>query len=406
MQRFIEALDRPDRAFPIIHIAGTNGKGSTAAMLEQIFRSAGYKTGLFTSPHLVYLGERIQVNRVPVSPSQITALIAELDVQARQIGEEDADNHPTFFEFMAAMAMVHFKKERVDVAIIETGLGGRLDATNVVDPMVAVITSIGLDHTEILGETVEEIAGEKAGIIKQGRPVIMGPVPAASARVIESVAAEKSAPLVSVEAQYGQAIENYPKTNLHGTCQRWNAATAVTTCRYLADSFPGIEEVSESALQQVEWAGRWQTIELPCGRTLILDATHNPEGSRFLDENLEYLESELGSKPWIVAGTLGAVRAQCLVPVASLHAKGLYLLEPAQPRSASFEELRKHLPKDSKLVVKDSQIDQLFPGEGTCTVGNPGDTIVVTGSIYLLGEVLERITKHDVETGASLQDLI
>ncbi len=406
MQRFVEALDRPDRAFPVIHLAGTNGKGSTAAMLEQIFRSAGYKTGLFTSPHLVYLGERIQVNRVPISPNQITTLIKGLDIVAKRIAAEDEGNHPTFFEFMAAMAMVHFKNEQVDVAIIETGLGGRLDATNVVDPKVAVITSIGLDHTEILGETVEEIAGEKAGIIKQGRTVIMGRVPEFGAKVIEKAAAEKCAPVISVEAHYGPAIENYPKTSLHGTFQRWNAATALMTCKYLADSFPGIEEVSESALQQVEWAGRWQTIELPCGRTLILDATHNPEGSRFLDENLEHLESELGSKPWIVAGTLGSVRAQSLVPVASRHAKGLYLLEPAQPRSASFEELRKHLSEDSTLVVEDSQIDKLFPGEGICTVGDPGETIVVTGSIYLLGEVLERITKHDVETGASLQDLI
>lgn len=406
MQRFVEALDRPDRAFPIVHLAGTNGKGSTAAMLEQMFRSAGYKTGLFTSPHLVYLGERIQVNRVPITPNQITGLTGELVVEAKRIAAEDEDSHPTFFEFMAAMAMVHFRNEQVDVAIIETGLGGRLDATNVVDPMVAVITSIGLDHTEILGETVEEIAGEKAGIIKQGRPVIMGRVPEASARVIESVAAEKNAPLISVEAHYGQAIENYPKTNLHGTFQRWNAATALITCRYLADSFPGIEEVLEAALQQVDWAGRWQTIELPCGRTLILDATHNSEGSRFLDENLEHLEGKLGSKPWIVTGTLGAVRAQSLVPVASRHARGLYLLEPAQPRSASFKELRKHLPEDATLVVEDSQIDKLFPGEGTCTAGNPGDTIVITGSIYLLGEVLERIAKPDVETGASLQDLI
>ena len=405
MQRFIDVLDRPDRSYPVIHIAGTNGKGSTAAMLEQIFRSAGYKTGLFTSPHLVYLGERIQVNRVPVTPDQIKSLIGELDIQAALIGKENADNHPTFFEFMAAMAMVHFKHETVDVAIIETGLGGRLDATNVVDPLVSVITSIGLDHTEILGESIEEIAGEKAGIIKPGRTVILGRVPEGASDVMKQVATERCAPLMSVEEKYGDSLEDYPETNLHGTFQRWNAATAVTTCEYLEDRFPGIKAVSKSALQQVEWAGRWQIVKLPCGRTLILDATHNPEGSRFLDENLEHLESELGRKPWVIAGTLGVMRAQYLIPVASRHAKGLYLVEPAQPRSAGFDVLRSYIPADVSLPVEDSSIDQLFPGKGICTVGEPGDTIVVTGSIYLLGEVLERLSEQVKEVGASFQDL-
>ena len=406
MATFIETLGRPDTAYPIIHIAGTNGKGSTAAMLEQIFRSAGYKTGLFTSPHLVFLGERIQVNRTPISPETITSLIGDLDIHAKAIAGEGDENHPTFFEFMAAMAMVYFKREAVDIAIIETGLGGRLDATNVVDPLISVITSIGLDHTNILGDTLEQIAREKAGIIKQNRPVVIGRVPDSIADDFTKIAAEKNATVISVQQKFGDELEDYPLTNLYGTFQRWNAATAVTTCQHLERRFPGILEISNSALQQVDWPGRWQRIMLPCGRNIILDATHNPEGAQFLEENLEILEQELGQKPWIVAGTLGDFRAEYLIPVAAKHARALYFLEPKQPRAATFDDLQKYIPEASKVPVENSFIEQLFPEKEICSIGQPGDTIVVTGSIYLLGEVLERLTGVEKETGAALQDLI
>ncbi|MDA0347391.1 MAG: bifunctional folylpolyglutamate synthase/dihydrofolate synthase [Verrucomicrobia bacterium] len=406
MATFIEALGRPDKAYPIIHIAGTNGKGSTAAMLEKIFRSAGYKTGLFTSPHLVFLGERIQVNRTSITPETITSLIGDLDIHAKAIAGEGEENHPTFFEFMAAMAMVHFKNEAVDIAIIETGLGGRLDATNVVDPLISVITSIGLDHTEILGDTIEKIAGEKAGIIKQNKPVVIGRVPDSAADVLINVAAEKNASVISVRQKFGDEVEAYPLTNLFGTFQRWNAATAITTCEYLEKSFPGLLEISNSALEQVDWPGRWQRMILPCGRTVILDATHNSEGAQFLEENLGTLERELGQKPWIVVGTLGDLRAQYLIPAVARYARALYFLEPKQPRAATFEDLQKYIPERSKCPSENAFIEQLFPDKETCSIGQPGDTIVVTGSIYLLGEVLERLTGQQKEIGAALQDLI
>ena len=405
MARFVDAIGRPDLAYPIIHVAGTNGKGSTAAMLEQIFRSAGYRTGLFTSPHLVFLGERIQVDRVPISSDTIATLVSELDLQAKALARDDWENHPTFFEFMAAMALEHFKQQSVDIAIVETGLGGRLDATNVVDPELSVITSIGLDHTRILGDTVEKIAGEKAGIIKSGKPVVMGRIPAPAVKVIRQCATDLNCDVFPVQEEFGDTIKNYPKTNLFGTFQRWNAATAIKACQVLNDRFPGIVEVSEEALQVVDWPGRWQKILLPCGRELILDATHNPEGSYFLDENLAALEEELGQKPWIVAGTLGDFRAQYLMPVAAKHARGLFLLEPQQPRTATFDMLRKWIPDSSELLVENASKESLFPAEQVCTIGQPGDTIVVTGSIYLLGEILERLTGHETETGAALQDL-
>lgn len=405
MASLIEALERPDRAYPVIHIAGTNGKGSTAAMLEQIFRSAGYKTGLFTSPHLLYLGERIQIDRASISREEIARLTRELDVVAKSLSRDGDERHPTFFEFMAAMALLYFKQEAVDIAIIETGLGGRLDATNVVNPLVSVITSIGLDHTQILGNTFELIAREKAGIIKPAIPVVMGRVPQSGADVIRRIAAERKSAVVSVEEQFGDSVDNYPQTNLFGTFQRWNAATALSTCQIAERQFPGLSKVSEQALLVVDWPGRWQKIQLPCGRTLILDATHNSEGSYFLDQNLQWLEEELGHKPWIVAGTLGEFRAQYLIPVAAKHARGLYLLETQQPRSASFADLRKHVPRNSDFPVENATKELLFPSPQVCAIGKPGDTIVVTGSIYLLGEILERLTGKEAETGAALQDL-
>ena len=375
-------------------------------MLEQIFRSAGYKTGLFTSPHLVFLGERIQVNRTPVTPETITSLIGDLDIHGKSIAGEGEENHPTFFEFMAAMAMVHFKNEAVDIAIFETGLGGRLDATNVVDPMISVITSIGLDHTNILGDTIEKIAAEKAGIIKQNRPVVIGRVPDYVADDFIKIAAEKNTSVISVQQQFGDELADYPLTNLFGTFQRWNAATAIAACTHLEKQFPGLIENSNAALQQVDWPGRWQRIILPCGRTVILDATHNPEGAQFLEENLGILELELGQKPWIIAGTLGAFRAQSLIPVVAKHARALYFLEPKQPRAATFEDLQNYIPEGSSFPIENALIEQLFPEMESCSIGQAGDTIVVTGSIYLLGEVLERLTGQQKETGAALQDLI
>ncbi len=405
MDAFVRALGRPDKDYPIIHIAGTNGKGSTAAMLESQFRSAGYRTGLFTSPHLLFLGERIQIDRVPLNEDTITELTAELNLQAGALAGDDWEKHPTFFEFMTAMAMVCFSKHAADVGIFETGLGGRKDATNVVDPLLSVITSIGLDHTHILGETVEKIAGEKAGIIKPARPVVLGRVPRPAREVICRIARERGAEVFSVEDQFGDAVENYPTTNLHGTFQRWNAATAVTVCQVVEERFSGLAAGRTEALHRVDWPGRWQKIPLPCGRNLILDATHNSEGCYFLEENLALLRRELGYKPWIVAGTLGNFRARFLVPVVQRHARGLYLLEPRQPRTATFSMMRHWLKTNPEISVVDANLEELFPEENTCSIGRPGETIVVTGSIYLLGEVLERLAGQESGIGAALQDL-
>ena len=198
MRGFAAALRHPEKAVPVIHVAGTNGKGSVSAMLEAILRAGGLRTGLYTSPHLVRLGERVQVDRRQLTPDEIVTYTAELRPVAERVSAEAPEDHPSFFEFMTAMAFLQFARQKCDVAVIEVGMGGRLDATNIVNPEVAVITSIGLDHCEFLGDTLAKIAAEKAGIIKPGRPVVIGRLPAEAEAVIRDIAAERGAPVHAV----------------------------------------------------------------------------------------------------------------------------------------------------------------------------------------------------------------
>ncbi|MGE9295756.1 MAG: bifunctional folylpolyglutamate synthase/dihydrofolate synthase, partial [Puniceicoccales bacterium] len=335
MADFNKALDHPDRKFPIIHVAGTNGKGSVCAMLESIYRQAGLKTGLFTSPHLVHLGERIQVNRVPITDQQIVDWVAKLRPVAEQLATHDEADHPTFFEFMTAMAFEHFAMQNVEVGILETGLGGRLDSTNVITPEVSVITTIGLDHQEQLGNTLTEIAREKAGIIKPGKPVVIGRLPAEAESEVRRIATERGSAIHSIADAFGDDLSNYPESNLLGDHQRTNAATALLAARCASATLPFDAASARNALMQVDWAGRWQSLILADGRTLILEAAHNAEGGQALDGNLARHIAETGRKPVILCGTLGAYRASELMKVIARHAGEIHLLVPDQPRACT-----------------------------------------------------------------------
>ncbi|MDB6128810.1 MAG: Bifunctional folylpolyglutamate synthase/dihydrofolate synthase, partial [Verrucomicrobia bacterium] len=226
MRTLAAALGHPEKLVPAIHVAGTNGKGSVSAMVDSILREAGWRVGLFTSPHLVKLGERVQVDRQVLSEEEIVAYMAELTPIAARIAQAQPDESPSFFEYMTAMALLQFARKRCHAAVLETGLGGRLDATNIVSPEVSVITSIGMDHCEYLGNEIGLIAREKAGIIKPGRPVVMGRVPREAEDVIRAVAGAQGSELFSVAEEFGDDVGAYPETNLEGDYQRWNAATA------------------------------------------------------------------------------------------------------------------------------------------------------------------------------------
>ena len=403
MRRLAEALGHPERSYPVIHVAGTNGKGSVSAMLESILRASGRHTGLYTSPHLVKLGERVQVDRRLLTEAEIVAYTRELMPVAQTAAALAADEHATFFEFMTAMAFLQFQRKQVEVAVIEVGLGGRLDATNVVEPEVAVITSIGLDHVAELGGTFALIAREKAGIIKSGRPVVMGRLPPEAERVVREVAAAQGAPLHSVREIFGGDIAGYPATSLEGDYQRWNAATAALVARLLPPKLRPDDAVIARGLQQVNWPGRWQRTTIG-GRPLILDASHNPEGAQMLEMNLQNLRAATGRKPVVVAAALGEFRARALLEVVVRHAREVHLVTPRQARACSFEELTAFVPLDSRHLLQRGTVAGIFPDARTCTVGDPDDTVVVTGSIYLLGEVLERIEPARGAGEGKLQD--
>lgn len=403
MRSWIEAIGHPENAIPCIHITGTNGKGSTAAMLEAIFRTAGWRTGLYTSPHLVRLGERVQVNREPLTDAEIVAYTQELRPIAEAVSRFQPEDHPSFFEFMTAMAFLQFARKGCDISLIEVGLGGRLDATNVVLPEISVITSISLDHCEMLGDTVEKIAAEKAGIIKPGRPVVLGHLPPGGERVIREIARAQGSPVRSIREAFGEELARYPETNLEGDYQRWNAATATLVAQSMPARWRLSSTVIAQALGQVNWSGRWERVTLG-GRPVILDASHNPEGASVLDVNLGRLTASLPRKPVVIVGVLGLARARPLIETICRHAAEIHLVVPETARACSHQEMAALVPPSFGGDVRCTTVAELFPAPDRCTAGGPDDTVVVTGSIYLLGEVLARIQPNRGKNEGRLQD--
>ncbi len=406
MRLLAERLEHPERRYPVIHVAGTNGKGSVCAMLEAIYRRTGCVTGLYTSPHLVFLGERVQVNRAMLTPEEICAYTEELRPHAEALAAAHPDDAPTFFEFMTAMAFVHFVRKAVGIGLIEVGLGGRLDATNVVQPQLSVITSIGLDHTELLGNTLSEIAVEKAGIIKPEVPVVIGRLPGEAEEIVRTIAASRRAPVYGVREIFGEDWTTYPATRLEGSYQRVNAATATLATQVLNDLLPVSDDDCAAGLRETEWAARWERFPLADGRTLILDASHNAEGAQTLDENLSRLRLETGRTPIIMVGALGEYRARVLLGVTVKHAREIVLLQPKQPRATPLAELQKFIPSSFRGLVHLGRVEEIFPAPGACALGTPGDTLVVTGSIYLLGEILDRFRHQDPVGEGVLQDRV
>jgi len=376
-------IGNPEHAQPCFHIAGTNGKGSTSAMIEAIQRAQGRRTGLYTSPHLVAIGERIQVDRTPLSDTAVVALAERLRPHYEAIRAEGPENAPTFFELITAMALLEFAERKVDVAILETGLGGRLDATNVCAPEVCVITSIGLDHQEYLGSTLAAIAAEKAGIIKPGVPCVVGDVPPEAEVVIVARAREVGAPLHFVRDRFASGL---PETNLFGAHQRRNAGAALLACE-LAARLSIDDAKSRAALRAVEWTGRWQEFRLIDGRSLIVDGSHNEEGIRAIAPLLAALNA-----PTVIVGALGVDRARPLVAAAAKVAGRLVLVRPDNERACSVEELAGLVPADFRGDIRRASVAELFPSPAMC--GAEGEIIVVLGSLYLVGEVLARLRGH------------
>ena len=362
----------PQEKLRFIHVAGTNGKGSTCAMLESIYRAAGLRVGLFTSPHLVLFRERIQVNRQLISEADVVRLVTELQA----LLPVDQSTSITLFEFITVMALRYFAEQKCDLVIWETGLGGRLDATNIVTPLASVITNIALDHQAWLGDSLEKIAAEKAGIIKPGVPVVTTECGTEALSVIERVARENNAPLMRVKTDLSSIF--YPPSSLPGEHQRMNAALAITTVEVFQKIFPVSDEQMATSLAQVKWPGRLQLITQPNGQRVLLDGAHNIAGVEALRVTLQ------GGAPTLILGMLGdkdwRVMCEMLAPLATR----ILLVPVDSARTAKPEELavvcRAANPRAEVLCMK----NLLRALENAAN----DKFIVIAGSLYLIGAAL------------------
>ena len=393
MQDLVQELGHPQTAFPSIHVAGTNGKGSVCAMLEAIYREHGYRVGLFTSPHLVELGERIRVDGRILPLPQIFRWVNQIKPIAERMAARGEEWYPSFFEFITAVAFLEFQEKEVDIAIIETGLGGRLDSTNVIFPELSLITSISLDHCEILGNTLSEIAKEKAGILKKGVPGIWGWLDPEAERAVERIS---SGIQCLGESLSGLPKDQFPQTNLQGSHQSRNAAMAQHAVTRLSAKFPVEPEKISSALMKVGLPGRWQI--LPGSPRVILDACHNEGAVAGLLENLSALPNDVD----IWYACCGKDRAESVLPSILPFCSALHLFELNQPRASSPKELHTLVSpgfSGSVFLSRLSQVSSIYKSV-------PADRVIlVTGSIYLIGEVLLRLKKHQNAFGTQLQDI-
>ena len=395
-------LGNPQQAYPSVHVAGTNGKGSTAAMLESILRAAGLRAGLYTSPHLERINERIGIAGDSISDEDFAAEFTRLQRLIEELlasGELRA--HPTYFECVTAMAFDHFARERVDFAVFEAGLGGRLDATNVITPEVAVITQIDFDHETFLGHSIQEIAAEKAGIIKPGIPVVSAAGRPEARAVIARRAAAQGCALIELDGAY--RIENESSVGgcfratirevasgwnlvitlpLRGQFQLRNALTAVAVAQILAARGYAISDAAISGgLASVHWPGRLE--KLQDRPAVYLDGAHNPAGARelaaFWQEHFE------GRRIHLV---YGALRDKAVDEVAGIlfpRAATVILTEPPTTRAISAQliaEMTDHLALKVEVIAEPEEAL-----ERALALAAPYDVVFVAGSLYLVGAV-------------------
>lgn len=400
VQRLLARLGDPQSTYPSVQIAGTNGKGSTAAMLYAVCRAADIRAGLYTSPHLVSITERIRIDGRDISREEFARHATQVREASERVHEESGAL-PTFFEQVTALALRAFRDARVRVAILETGLGGRLDATTAANASTVAITPVALDHQEYLGDTLAEIASEKGAIIRPGVRAVIAPLEREAREVMlrrcresgveprfasEDVSVEGACDEGRMRVSLKTSRETYAGVclSLRGRHQLTNAAVAVALAESLADDgFKITREHIIEGLESAEHAGRLELIESD-GRVLLLDGAHNPAGARALRA---YLDEFVGNK---VTMLFGAMRDKALAEIGSIlfpTASRLVLTEPRSPRAATVQELLRAVPTHDpphSVALAPSASDALTLARAQTP---PSNTICVTGSLYLVGEI-------------------
>jgi dihydrofolate synthase/folylpolyglutamate synthase len=395
MRQALALFNHPENQFPSLHIAGTNGKGSTAALLHNILQQAGYRTALYTSPHLESFTERIRIGHEEIAQTEVVSLADEI-----WHCTAEANVPLTFFEFITVMAFIYFARNRVNVAVIEVGLGGRLDATNVVTPLVSVITTIAKDHEAYLGPDELSIAREKGGIIKPRIPVICGKVSEPVTEVLQEVARLRESPAYFLGTSFSFLLKNERlfdyigiKQNLSGLAlalrgrhQLANASLALAALELVNEYFPVPQVALRYGLETVQWPGR---LELISERPLvILDGAHNPEGVRALADAL--IELRQGRKIKLLFATMADKEWQLMLEILAKLADEIIFTRVSMERSADPELLAKNIPVPiPSRVIQDSQTALA----ALLDRAQPDDILVVAGSLYLLGEVRPRLSK-------------
>ncbi len=392
MTALMARLGMPQTRYRALHIAGTNGKGSTAAMAAAMLQAAGYRVGLYTSPHLVEFRERIRVNGEMIGESQVAQLTEQLQAFCQP------DLSPTFFEYTTAMAFQHFADSDVDIAVLEVGMGGRFDATNVVTPMACAITTIALDHQEYLGNTRSAIAFEKAGIIKPGVPVVLGRLDDDAWRTIEQVARERQAPMFRINEDFCTEGETPQQFSYRGLGMHYDGLTCALEGRHQLDNAAcalallgaaapqGVTVTAEAvsaALREVNWAGRLEVVDRR--PTILVDGAHNPAAAMAVADYLTRSNRSHPSRPVVLV--LGMMRDKdhrgFLEPLRSLVDE-VVLTQADLPRSATAQELHASL---EGLLSHPHVVPLLSDAMALARqLATPDGLVCVTGSLMLVGE--------------------
>lgn len=405
LRRILNVMGNPDRSFKVIHVAGTNGKGSTCAFMNSIIKTAGYKVGMFTSPHLVRVNERININGQNVSDEAfLEAYIAAR--QAVEVVINEGGEHPSFFEYMFLVGMAAFARAGVEFVILETGLGGRLDATNIVEkPVVSVITSVSKDHMEILGDTIEQIASEKAGIIKAGVPVVYWAEDEAVRKVLEHTALEKG---VKYTALSRKDIKKITKTNnsidfclvnSYDKCgcltvpfvmdyQMWNASLAVTA---LSEALP---ELDISAIREGLMAARWPGRMEQIAERVYLDGAHNYDGVLQFRDYVNELVSDKKAGVYILFSVVKEKEYHEMMELIGQieNCKGFLVAPIANARATAVEELKSNLEKTGKKVYAFDSLADAF--DFGLKLRKSTDYLFCVGSLYMVGEIKKALEQN------------
>ena len=389
MDRALSLFGHPEKKFPSFHVAGTNGKGSTAAMLHRILSQSGYRVALYTSPHLVSFTERIRIDDEEILPDEVVTLANEIRNKT-----EGAHISLTFFEFVTVLAFIHFARGNIDVAVVEVGLGGRLDATNLVQSVVALISTISKDHEAYLGSDLLSIAREKAGIIKHAVPVVCGALPVEVGDLLQRIADERQSPSYFMGRDFVFFLKNkglfdYTGTKwrltdldvaLRGRHQKRNAALALSALEIVASDFPVSERAVRDGLKTVRWPGRFEIVR--SHPTIVLDGAHNGEGVRALVEELEDFRE--GRRIKLLFASMEDKDWRFMLEKLSEIVDEMVLTRVDMERSADPHQLASHLgEKIRSRVIEDarSAVETVLAG------ADSDEIILVAGSLYLLGEI-------------------